>query len=165
MFSAYTYLAGFLQIVAGFNGAQTAVALFGFGTAGLFGNLIAGWAGDRAIMMATAALAILLALTNAMASLVGGQIEWLIPLLAAWGGAHGAAFVLCQVRVMRAGARAPAFALSLNIAACNLGIALGAVVGGFIVTRFGLTAIGYGGAVLAFLALAVALTVRMTRKL
>ncbi len=165
MFSTYTYLAGFLQIVAGFNGAQTAMALFGFGVAGLFGNLIAGWAVDRAMMMATAALAILLVLTNAMVSLTDGQLAWLIPLLAVWGGAHGAAFVLCQVRVMRAGLSAPAFALSLNIAACNLGIALGAVVGGWVVASYGMTAIGYSGAVLAFLALAAAVTIGITRRL
>lgn len=165
MFSAYTYLAGFLQIVAGFNGAQIAVALFGFGAAGLVGNLVAGWAVDRAMMMATAGVAALLVISNAMVSLIGGQLAWLIPLLAFWGAAHGAAFVLCQVRVMRAGASAPAFALSLNIAICNLGIALGASVGGWIVASYGVTAIGYGGAAFALCALAVAMTIGLRRGL
>ncbi|RKE70301.1 MFS transporter [Pseudorhodoplanes sinuspersici] len=165
MFSAYTYLAGFLQSAAGFDGAQTAIALFGFGAAGLFGNLVAGWAVDRAMMMATMGLVALLALTNAMVSLTGGQLAWLVPLLAIWGVAHGAAFVLCQVRVMRAGVDAPAFALSLNIAVCNLGIALGALVGGWVVADYGVTAIGYGGAAFALLALAVTVTIGMTRRL
>lgn len=165
MFSAYTYLAGFLQIVAGFNGAQIAVALFGFGAAGLVGNLVAGWAVDRAMMMATAGVAALLVISNAMVSLIGGQLSWLIPLLAIWGAAHGAAFVLCQVRVMRAGASAPAFALSLNIAICNLGIALGASVGGWIVASYGVTAIGYGGAAFALFALVVAMAIGLKRGL
>lgn len=165
MFSAYTYLAAFLQIVAGFNGAQIAVALFGFGAAGLVGNLVAGWAVDRAMMMATAGVAALLVISNAMISLIGGQLSWLIPLLAIWGAAHGAAFVLCQVRVMRAGASAPAFALSLNIAICNLGIALGASVGGWIVASYGVTAIGYGGAAFALFALAVAMAIGLKRGL
>lgn len=165
MFSAYTYLAAFLQIVAGFNGAQIAVALFGFGAAGLVGNLVAGWAVDRAMMMATAGVAALLVISNAMISLIGGQLSWLIPLLAIWGAAHGAAFVLCQVRVMRAGASAPAFALSLNIAICNLGIALGASVGGWIVASYAVTAIGYGGAAFALCALAVAMTIGLRRGL
>jgi predicted MFS family arabinose efflux permease len=165
MFTAYTYLAGFLQIVAGFDGTQTGIALFGFGAAGFLGNLIAGWAVDRAMMIATASLAMLLALTNVTMSLTGGQLGWLLPLLAVWGVAHGAAFVLCQVRVMRAGASAPAFALSLNIAVCNLGIALGAVVGGWVVARYGVTAIGYGAAAFAFCALAVAAAMTIGRKL
>ena len=165
MFSAYTYLAGFLQTEAGFDGTQTGVALFGFGAAGLLGNLVAGWAVDRAMMMATAGLAALLALANTMVSLTGGQLAWLMPLLAIWGAAHGAAFVLCQVRVMRAGASAPAFALSLNIAVCNLGIALGAIVGGWVVASYGVTAIGYGGAVFAFCALAVAGMIGLKRGL
>jgi predicted MFS family arabinose efflux permease len=110
-------------------------------------------------------LAALLALANAMVSLMGGQLAWLMPLLAIWGAAHGAAFVLCQVRVMRAGASAPAFALSLNIAVCNLGIALGAIVGGWVVASYGVTAIGYGGAVFALCALAVAGMIGLKRGL
>jgi DHA1 family inner membrane transport protein len=38
MFAAYTYLAAFLEIVAGFDGRDVALALVGFGVAGLFGN-------------------------------------------------------------------------------------------------------------------------------
>jgi MFS transporter, DHA1 family, inner membrane transport protein len=52
---------------------------------------------------------------------------------------------------------APAFASSLNIAACNLGIAAGAEAGGWIVGQHGIGAVGYGGGALAGLALAMAL--------
>jgi predicted MFS family arabinose efflux permease len=55
--------------------------------------------------------------------------------------------------------------LSLNIAVCNLGIALGAVAGGWVVARYGVTAIGYGAAAFAFCALAVAAAMTIGRKL
>lgn len=37
---------------------------------------------------------------------------------------------------------APAFAASLNIAACNLGIAIGAFIGGWVVEQFGVAGVG-----------------------
>lgn len=58
--------------------------------------------------------------------------------------AHTAAVVICQVRVTLAGQSAPAFAMALNISAANFGIALGAAIGGWVATRWGIGAIGWG---------------------
>ncbi|MEW6645128.1 MAG: MFS transporter [Pseudomonadota bacterium] len=88
----------------------------------------------RRVMIATL---LLFAATNLAAG-------WRALLLAVWGIAHTASVVLCQVRVTLAGRTAPAFAMALNIAAANLGIALGALAGGLIVTRWGIAAIGWG---------------------
>ena len=95
--------------------------------------------------------------TTAALSLVGGRGGLLWPVLSVWGAIHAAAFVACQVRVMLAGDRSPAFAMSLNISACNLGIAGGAVIGAWIVERFGVVNIGVGSAVVAAGALAATL--------
>jgi DHA1 family inner membrane transport protein len=156
MFAAYTYLAAFLASVAGFDGRRIAAALMGFGIAGVFGNWLAGRVVDRAPTAASAGVAALLMLTLAAVSLTGGRLLPLLPLLALWGAAHTAAFLLCQVRVMLAAPGAPAFASSLNIAACNVGIAAGAEAGGWIVDQHGIGAIGFGAAVLAAVALAIA---------
>jgi MFS transporter, DHA1 family, inner membrane transport protein len=128
----------------------------GYGIAGVLGNWLAGRVVDRAPTAASAGVAALLMLTLAAVSLAGGTLL-LLPLLALWGAAHTAAFLLCQVRVMLAAPAAPAFASSLNIAAGNAGIAAGAEAGGWIVDQHGIGAIGYGAAVLAALALAMAL--------
>jgi MFS transporter, DHA1 family, inner membrane transport protein len=156
MFAAYTYLAAFLETVAGFDARRIAVALMGFGIAGVLGNWIAGRVVDRAPTAASAGVAALLMLTLAAVSLTHGRFRPLLPLLALWGAAHTAAFLLCQVRVMLAAPAAPAFASSLNIAACNGGIAAGAEAGGWIVDQHGIGAIGYGAAALAAVALALA---------
>ncbi|MGH9162114.1 MAG: MFS transporter [Vicinamibacteraceae bacterium] len=157
MFAAYTYLAAFLELVAGFAGAHVALALMGFGTAGLLGNWIAGRVVDHGPTAATAGAALVLTVVMPAVSLVGSDRWLLIPLLAVWGATHAAAFVLCQVRIMRAGASAPAFAASLNISVCNLGIALGAAAGGAIVQRYGIEAIGFGSGAFAACALSIAL--------
>lgn len=149
MFAAYTYLSAFLEAIAGFGGAEVALALVGFGLAGLLGNEIAGRIVDRGPIAATAGTVAILAVATATLSLAGGAQWPLAPLLGIWGAAHAAIFSLCQVRVMLAGARAMAFASSLNIAACNLGIALGAAVGGWVVETHGIGAIGFGAAGLA----------------
>jgi predicted MFS family arabinose efflux permease len=98
-------------------------------------------------------------LAMAAVSLAGGRLMLLLPLLAVWGAAHTAAFLLCQVRTMLAAPGAPAFASSLNIAAANVGIAAGAEAGGWVVDVHGIGAIGFGGAALAGLALALAIVV------
>jgi MFS transporter, DHA1 family, inner membrane transport protein len=157
MFAAYSYLAAFLETVAGFDGGRIAAALMGFGIAGVLGNWIAGRVVDRGPTAASAGVAFVLMLAMAAVSLAGDRLLPLVALLAVWGAAHTAAFLVCQVRVMLAAPVAPAFASSLNIAACNLGIAAGAEAGGWIVGQHGIGAVGYGGGALAGLALAMAL--------
>jgi len=73
--------------------------------------------------------------------------------LVLWGGAHMAAFVINQVRVMQAAQHAQTLALSLNISACNLGIALGAMFGGYIIERVSIEFVGYAGALILTIAL------------
>jgi DHA1 family inner membrane transport protein len=159
MFAAYSYLAAFLETIAGFDGRRIAAALMGFGIAGIFGNWIAGRVVDRAPAAASAGVAIVLMCAMAAVSLAGGRLPLLLPLLAVWGAAHTAAFLLCQVRTMLAAPGAPAFASSLNIAAANVGIAAGAEAGGWVVDVHGIGAIGFGAAALAGLALALAIVV------
>lgn len=164
MFAAYSYLAAFLETIAGFDAGRIAAALAGFGIAGVVGNAIAGRVVDHGPSAASAGVAAVLMLAMAGVSLAGGQLVLLVPLLAVWGAAHTAAFLLCQVRVMLAAPAAPAFASSLNIAACNLGIAAGAEAGGWMIDGHGIGAIGYGGAALAAPALALALALaRLSR--
>lgn len=157
MFTGYTYVAPFL--VAAGHVDETAIGwmLMGFGCAGAVGNWLAGRVVDRGPLVATASVAFALALAMAAIVQVGGPSPVLFALVGLWGTAHMAAFVLSQVRVMTAGRNAPAFAMALNISVCNLGIALGALLGGRIATCCGVEVVGYGGAAIAALACLIAL--------
>jgi predicted MFS family arabinose efflux permease len=166
MFAAYTYIAPLLAIVANLDGVTVGWMLMGFGLAGILGNWIAGRVASPDPILATAFGAVILALVMAATGFAGAHVLLLALLIGAWGAAHTAAFVFCQVSAMTAGRDAPAFAMALNISVCNLGIALGALLGGSVVNRFGVEAAGYAGALLALaaVALAVAMIVGSRRK-
>lgn len=143
MFAAYTYLTVWLQQIAGLAPFGVARALFGFGVAGVLGNAAAAFVADRRPLRATLIAATALALAVAGLSMTDRAGSRIL-LFALWGVAHTASVVLCQVRVTLAGRSAPAFAMALNISAANLGIALGAALGGWVVTRWSVNAIGWG---------------------
>jgi MFS transporter, DHA1 family, inner membrane transport protein len=62
--------------------------------------------------------------------------------MAVWGVTQAAMFLVSHVRLMKAAPHAPAFAASLNIAGGNLGIGLGALVGGHVIDTLGLASLG-----------------------
>lgn len=143
MFAAYTYLAVWLHDIAGLGNRQIALALAGFGLAGLFGNTVAAWLADRALIRATVVSIAALALAAVGLSFTD-QPAMRIPLFLVWGATQTALVTLCQIRVTLAGRSMPAFAMAMNISAANLGIALGALAGGWVVARWGVNAIGWG---------------------
>jgi predicted MFS family arabinose efflux permease len=156
MFASYTYLAAWLEEVASLDGSGVAIALAGFGGAGLIGQAMATKVADRAPLRATVLVVATVALTGVCLSSVEAHPFLLALLLGVWGAAHTAAVTLCQVRVTLGGGRAPAFAMAMNISSANLGIALGAVFGGWVVEHAGVNAIGYGAASVAMVVAALA---------
>ncbi|HEY8555325.1 MAG TPA: MFS transporter [Burkholderiales bacterium] len=159
MFAAYTYFAALLEGVAGFDERETALALFGFGVAGLAGNWLAGRGAEGEATRATAAAALALGGAQLAASTANGCGPFLALALAVWGAAHAALFVLCHLRAMRAAPQAPAFAGALNISVCNIGVAAGAAAGGAAVATSGVSTAGMAGAAVAFAAFVFALFV------
>ncbi|HKU94004.1 MAG TPA: hypothetical protein VJR58_01955, partial [Vineibacter sp.] len=111
---------------------------------------------DRDPLITSLVVAGALAILMASTALAAQRPALLVALVLLWGVAHMAAFVASQVRVTKAGKQAPAFAMSLNISICNLGIALGATLGGHIVDAYGIDRIGYGGSAIAAAAFALA---------
>lgn len=156
MFVAYSYIAAFFEQVMGWSGRGIALGLLGFGLAGVAGNWVASRWVDRVPTLLTVAVTLILMLAMAGLSVLGRHLWLGAVLLGVWGGAHTAAFVACQVRVMFAGVDAPSFAASLNIAACNLGIAAGAVLGGWWIARFGVESVGWSAVAMGIVTLLVA---------
>ncbi len=131
MFAAYTYVAEALA-GAGWSGSATGQVLVLFGAAGLLGNWLAGRVVDRAPLAVTAGtVATIGAASLILAPALAAGTLPTVALLGLWGVAHAANFLVNQVRVMAAAPEeAKAFAASLNVSVCNLGIALGAALGG-----------------------------------
>ncbi|KAF2391326.1 Purine efflux pump PbuE [Pseudomonas frederiksbergensis] len=166
MFTAYTYLADILERLAGFDGTLVGWCLMGFGAVGLFGNWWGGRAVDRhpliaSMMFCAFLIAGLIALVPNIQSPLG-----LAAAMGIWGITQAALFLVSHVRLMKAAPEAPAFAASLNIAGANLGIGLGAMVGGRVINAFGLGGLGFAAAafILASILLAMALMTMAPRE-
>lgn len=130
MFGAFTYIAFTFTEVSGFASSTVPWLLVLFG-AGLFvGNLAGGKAADRNLGVTLLTLLVLLTVVLAVFALTAtSQVATMISLVLM--GAVGFATVPgLQMRVMRHASAAPTLASGANIAAFNVGNALGAWVGG-----------------------------------
>jgi MFS transporter, DHA1 family, inner membrane transport protein len=157
MFTAYTYLADMLERLAGFNGTVVGWCLMGFGAVGLLGNSLGGRMVDRHPLIASLVfsgfmITGMLAVVPSMHSTLGLALA-----LGVWGVTQAALFLVSHVRLMKAAPQAPAFAASLNIAGANLGIGIGAIIGGRVIDHLGLGSLGFAAAGIILLSILLAL--------
>jgi len=156
MFGAFTYIAFTLTEVSGFASSTVPWLLVLFG-AGLFvGNLAGGKAADRNLGATLLTLLVLLTVVLAVFALTAtSQVATMISLVLM--GAVGFATVPgLQMRVMRHASAAPTLASGANIAAFNIGNALGAWVGGLtLAAGLGYTSPLWAGAVVTLAGVAV----------
>ena len=164
MFTAYTYLADILERLAGFDGTLVGWCLMGFGAVGLIGNSLGGRMVDRHPLIASMVFC---------AFMIGGMVA-LVPsihstlglaaALGVWGVTQAALFLVSHVRLMKVAPHAPAFAASLNIAGANLGIGLGAMVGGRVIDHYGLGSLGFAAAGFIVVSILLALMLMTSKK-
>jgi DHA1 family inner membrane transport protein len=150
MFTLYTYVAPALESLTGASPAFVTLGLVLIGVGFTIGNGIGGrladWSLDGSVKLFLAALAAtMLVLPLLMTTHVGAAIGLLV-----WGAAAFAIVPPVQMRVMQAAADAPGLASSVNVGAFNLGNALGAAVGGGVISAgLGYAAVPIAGAMLA----------------
>ena len=156
MFTLYTYVAPTLAELTGAHEGFVTLALVLIGVGFTIGNGLGGrladWSLDGATKIFLAALAlIMLALPFVLSSHVGAAIGLVI-----WGAAAFAIVPPVQMRVMQAASEAPGLASSINVGAFNLGNALGAAVGGGVISLgLGYQTVPIAGGLLAAAGLAL----------
>ena len=154
VFCIFTYVAPLLGEVTGVSprGVTWSLLLIGLGlTLGnVIGGRLADWKLAQTLMGVFVALAIASsALTWTSAALIPTEITLFL-----WATAAFAAVPALQVNVVNFGSAAPNLVSTLNIGAFNMGNALGAWVGGLVISHgYGLTTVPLAAAVLAILAL------------
>lgn len=153
MFAAYTYLAAFLENISGFAISVVSGLLLLFGAMGIVGNFLGGEAVAKRPIQATRITLIVLAIAMSLLSLVGASPGAAVAVLVVWGVAHSASFIVNQYRVIALAPQAPELAAALNVSICNVGIGLGAVVGGYAIRLASLESIGWVAGLLSLLAL------------
>lgn len=134
MFGAFTYIAYTLTRTSGFSEAAVPWLLMLFGVGLVLGNLMGGRLADRHGDGALIALLVLLSLNLAAFAAFARSPVAAAVLLFAMGCFGFATVPALQSRVLRHAHQAPTLASGANIAAFNIGNALGAWLGGLTVS-------------------------------
>ncbi|HKM97382.1 MAG TPA: MFS transporter [Buttiauxella sp.] len=153
VFTAFTFLAPMMQDLAGYSPAAVSWILLGYGVSVAIGNIWGGKLADRhgavpALKFIFAALTVLLLVFQFTASShIGALVTVLIMGIFAFGNVPGLQVYVVQ-KAEEYTPNAVDVASGLNIAAFNVGIALGSIIGGQTVQRFGLAQTPWIGAVI-----------------
>ncbi|WOA54519.1 MFS transporter [Dickeya solani] len=158
VFTAFTFLASMMQDLAGFSPSAVSWILLGYGVSVAIGNLWGGKLADRhgavpALTFIFAALALLLLVFQFTASIQYAALATVLAMgVFAFGNVPGLQVYVVQ-KAEQYAPHAVDVASGLNIAAFNVGIALGSVIGGQTVARGGLAQTPWIGAVIVAVAL------------
>ncbi|MGR6320424.1 MFS transporter [Micromonospora soli] len=158
MFGAFTYIAYTLTEVSGFATATVPWLLVLFGLGLFVGNLAGGRAADVSLSGTLVTVLAVLTVVLVGFALTAASPGLTVASLVLMGGFGFATVPPLQMRIMRYAHQAPTLASGANIAAFNLGNALGAWIGGVTISAgLGFTAPIWAGAGLTLLGLAVLL--------
>jgi MFS transporter, DHA1 family, inner membrane transport protein len=165
VFAVFTYIAPLLTERTGFAAVAISPTLLLFGGGLVLGNLVGGWYADRALVPAVfmsliGLFAVLLLMGPLLATKAGALVG-----VAALGFAAFATVAPLQLWVMsNAHGTGESLVSSVNIAAFNLGNAIGACAGGMALTHFGLHAVTWTAAIFPFAAITLALVAHNNRQ-
>ncbi|WP_217593380.1 MFS transporter [Cohnella sp. GbtcB17] len=164
-FVVFTYLSPLLRDITGFGESSIALILLFYGIAIAVGNVVGGKAANKRpvpalLVMFALQTVVLLVLNFAAAYHAAGLAAVLLMGLLAFMNVPGLQLYVVMLAERHA-KNAVDFASSLNIAAFNAGIAIGAFLGGIVVERLGVAHTPWVGAVMV--AAAVLLTAASLR--
>ena len=158
VFTVFTYIAPILQQQAHVSVGATGWVLVLFGAGTTVGNMLGGRLADWRLMPSLMGVLVVLALIMLAFAWTMHDTTAAIITVFVWGVAAFATVPPLQMRVVQQAGDGPHLASTLNIAAFNLGNAIGAFIGGALIDRgFGLPAVSIAGAAVTVLGLVVTL--------
>jgi predicted MFS family arabinose efflux permease len=157
LFCAYSYAASYFETHALIPLQSVGMVLTVFGVGGVCGNLVIGRFLDRHLLVsAIIQPASIMLIYVVLVWIPGGSLSSTLFVALIWGAVHTSGLVFAQIWVRSVSGSAPAFVTSLFITAANIGVMLGASLGGTAAGHFGLNGAIYTGLATAAAALAVA---------
>lgn len=136
-FAAYTYVAPFFKYNAHFDGATISSLLLLYGTAGVVGNIFAGFAANRSVRYTLLLVACLLALSTFLFPHFATQMSGAVILIAVWGFAFGAFPACANIWMFVVAPKDVERGMPLFVALFQVIIALGSFFGGRVVDQMG----------------------------
>ncbi|BBI33918.1 MFS transporter [Cohnella abietis] len=140
----YTYITPFLLDITGMSERMVSIGLFAFGLASLLGSQVGGYGVDKwgiprtmigGLIFHSGILLLLTAFSHSS--------MFVLPLLMLWSFFAWSMGPVQQVYLISMAPQASGIILSLNSSIVQLGMAVGAVIGGVIVEGISLTAVGW----------------------
>ncbi len=163
MYSAYSYMADYLQSVSHMSGKTLSMLLVAFGVAGVLGNRLAGKYmgpnGDKTTLFFILALLAV----HGLLYVFGSSFGMMILIICLWGLFHTAGYLISNVTVVSSSPDSPEFVNSVFTSCGNFAVTAGAMLGGFWITRFGIHQVVWSSVLLLILALIV-LLIKIKRK-
>lgn len=154
MFALFTYIAPLLRDVAGVSASGVTLTLFLIGIGLTIGNVVGGKLGDQYLKATLSGAFLVLGLTALLFSWTSHSFISAEVNLFLWAVAAFSLVPALQVNVVNYGKDAPNLISTLNIGAFNVGNALGAWVGGLVLTLgYSLTAVPIAAGLLALVGL------------
>ncbi len=138
MFSSYTYLTAYLEEITRMNGAQISMMLLLFGGMGTLGNWLMGIALSKNVKLTTRLFLLLLISVQILAYFMGGIFIPMVIIVSFWGMIHTGGFLVSNIRTTQnIPHHALEFVNSLLTSSFNIGISLGAFLGGIVSAYYG----------------------------
>lgn len=165
LFTVFTYIAPLLQQISGFAEHSITWILVLFGCGVTIGNIVGGKLADWKLMPSLLGLYLAICVLLAVFTFTVHSQAGAILTVFFWGAASFAVMPGLQVRIMSLAESAPALASTSSHSAGNLGNAVGAFIGGWVINHLALTSLPWVGAILVGLALILGiLSYRQERK-
>lgn len=137
-FSAYTYVAPYLQELVRVSPTTITIALLAFGIAGIAGNFAAGITLSRSVAGTLAVTKVVLAIAVVALPLLAWSLPGVFVLFVIWGFVWGALPLGLQTWMSQAAPGASDGSLALFVTTIQLAISAGSVIGGLGVGAFGI---------------------------
>lgn len=138
MFASYTYLTAYLEEITKMDGAQISMMLLLFGGMGTLGNWMMGLALNRNVLLTARLFLMLLVTVQILAYYFGGHYIPMVIIVSLWGMIHTGGFLVSNIRTTQSVPHhALEFVNSLLTSSFNIGISLGAFLGGIVSVHYG----------------------------
>lgn len=138
MFASYTYITAYLEKITKMDSVQISMMLLLFGGMGTLGNWLMGLALNRNVLLTARVFLILLVTVQILAYYFGGHYIPMVILVSLWGMIHTGGFLVSNIRTTQSVPHhALEFVNSLLTSSFNIGISLGAFLGGLVSVYYG----------------------------
>ncbi|MET3899789.1 DHA1 family purine ribonucleoside efflux pump-like MFS transporter [Devosia sp. UYZn731] len=156
-FAGFVYVRAFLEQVTQLPTTSVAWALLGYGVASVIGNIAGGRMADANVRVGLVVTGVTLAAATLALLLWGTHSGTAFGFVALWGFAFGTAPIVLQTNLSRAALDALEASGSLMVVCFQVAIAVGAMIGGYIVDGYSVIGTVAFAAIMAALTMVLAL--------